>query len=381
MKYLFISGMFRSGTTFLARMLNVHGKIACASDPMRPLFNSYRYDLASEEYRRTHGRFDPLDDYFMRDVPLLKKILESDFENRIGTDSESLTQRVREAAMPYSGRWARSLESMEGVALYSDMLRRYLDIVEESYGRGKETEYVAFKEVWCNEFAAPFLNAFGDDSRVILMLRDPRAVTASNFASGEKYPVLFLARQWRKLAFVSALLKERYSDSILLLRYEDLVSQPEENIRRICNFLDIPYDENMLDITLYRDGDGRAWKKNTHYGNDGNPYRIDSSNIERWRVSLREDVVESLELVCADWMERFGYERVCDDGRIRELESIARVEREEQAEWIRRFDFEGDEENLVEETLVEKMRYFGAFEGMKEDELFRLQIGGGSELR
>ena len=85
--------MFRSGTTLLARALNAHPSIACASDPMAPLFNSFRHDVASNKYRDSHGRFEPLGDYFEQDSDLLESIWESDFPVPLGVIRRNLLKR------------------------------------------------------------------------------------------------------------------------------------------------------------------------------------------------------------------------------------------------------------------------------------------------
>lgn len=58
---LFIKGMFRSGTTHLARIHHAHDVIACASDPFRPFFNCLR-DAVAEDIGYTVDSFDPLGD-------------------------------------------------------------------------------------------------------------------------------------------------------------------------------------------------------------------------------------------------------------------------------------------------------------------------------
>ena len=42
---LFVFGMYRSGTTAIARLFSSESKIAFSSDPIRPFFNWYRTKL------------------------------------------------------------------------------------------------------------------------------------------------------------------------------------------------------------------------------------------------------------------------------------------------------------------------------------------------
>ena len=48
MQRLYVTGMFRSGTTTLSRALNTHPEIAFASDPFLDLFKILRSDVAAE---------------------------------------------------------------------------------------------------------------------------------------------------------------------------------------------------------------------------------------------------------------------------------------------------------------------------------------------
>ena len=79
--YLLVTGIFRSGTTWLARALNANKYISFESDPIAPIFNSFRFDLAKKK-RKDKGikRFSPLGDYFGDSSELIKDILDSNFD-------------------------------------------------------------------------------------------------------------------------------------------------------------------------------------------------------------------------------------------------------------------------------------------------------------
>jgi len=84
---IFVTGLFRSGTTWLARALNSHPEISFESDPIAPIFNSFRYDLANNKYKKKNHRFSPLEDYFDSNTDLLKSILNSDFKKILNKDA------------------------------------------------------------------------------------------------------------------------------------------------------------------------------------------------------------------------------------------------------------------------------------------------------
>jgi len=93
---LFISGMFRSGTTLLARMLNAHSHIVLASDPLFEFFKSFR----NEVYRQNNIQINsdtPLGANFKSDHNFIKKQIENaDFTLDMKfTNLDELSERIK----------------------------------------------------------------------------------------------------------------------------------------------------------------------------------------------------------------------------------------------------------------------------------------------
>jgi hypothetical protein len=376
MDYAFITGMFRSGTTLLARMLNTHSRIACASDPMRPLFNSFRYTIAPEDYKRTHSRYDPLDDYFLSNTGLLNKILQADFEVASEADTHELFQAVKERAIPFSGLWAASLDPHKNFKTYRDFIAYGLDLICEVYKGNKEVGITAFKEVWSNEFVPAFIRSF-PGAKAIVLVRDPRAVTASNIASGGKYPIFFLIRQWRKLAFLTDYLKREWVKKIHVLKYEDLVVDPETEVQKLCEFVGLPYEEELLEINNYIDGDNKSWRQNTNYGYT-TKQSINSDSLDRWRKALKKPELIAIELIARDWMEYFGYEphHAVNVLLRSHFSELRRWPTSELSQWIRPYSFDEKEDIFTSEVVKEKARLLSAYTESEFTDIdrFALQI-------
>lgn len=356
-QYCYITSMFRSGSTMLARMLDVHPKVASASDPMRPLFNSFRYDLGSKDYCSHHGRFDPLGDYFLQDCDLLQRALEASLDISPKISASELIKTVAQRAEMFSGLYADQLDPKKLFSTYKDCIQYFLDTMGEVYGHRQEKDYccVAFKEVWSTEFYPALKKSF-PTMKCIVIVRDPRAVLASKNATGEPYPYIFMGRQWRKLAILSAYIDNVYED-VLLLRYEDVVSRPEEYISKICSFIDIEYNENLLDLALYKCGRGEPWKQNTSY-KDTKSRRINARSMDKWKNTLDKRDVLSIEIFTHDWMRYFEYEPINSEKEINNLniDLYKRLNHDNMAQWIRPFAFDSDKERLANELVLEKLR-------------------------
>jgi hypothetical protein len=336
--FLFVTGMFRSGTTLIARMLDAHPEISFASDPYRPLFNDFRDCLAAKHaLAPSLPEHAPLGSYFCDDEELkLAKIIQTSDLN-VDLAPERLRRLIpvmTERAEPFSLFISRRMDRVRG-ASYKEVYESMMDLVQTCYGK-RDAKRVGTKEVWCTEFTGPLARTF-PGMKFVLMVRDPRAVFASNNVKQAKYPWFFLARQWRKLAVYSWLhsTAPEYAGSVMLVRYEDLVCEPEEMARRICDFLDVDFCEAMIDPNKFRDGSGKEWSQNSSYGTSKT---ISSAFTERWKTVLSEEEIRFIELLCFPEMRLFGYDCVHDEVRRVEPFDLADppvIPEEELAEWIK----------------------------------------------
>lgn len=304
---LVVTGMFRSGTTLLARMLHAHPDIAFASDPYRPMYNSLRTEVASD-LGLTIPPTAPLADYYLdpEQLPLFEAIQRTTLDHNLEKgELERLRKRIRTHSTPHSPHTANCVDDLEGTT-YAELFDQMVQLTRDAYG-SRDEEIVGFKEVWTSEFA-PAIARSRPESKFIHVIRDPRAVATSKNARQEKYPWLFLARQWRKLACLPWAYANapNLRDRTLILHFEDLISGPRETADRICSFLHVPPVAEMTDPSEYVDGAGRPWAQNTSYGPGKDSF--DESTIGKWRTRLDPSIKSYLEALCAPEMLLHGYE-------------------------------------------------------------------------
>jgi hypothetical protein len=299
-----VSGMFRSGTTIFARMLHSNPYITCSSDPFAPIYKSYRNTVAEGIF----SEFDilsPLNDYYFDENQnkLFNEIQNKDFSIAISEkEIFNLQKKIANHCVPYSPKIIPYLDMLKGKT-YEDIFNNAINIVKKAYGSDNE-KAVGFKEVWVGEFAPHFLK-MSDQNKVIHVIRDPRSVVASNFASGKAYPLLFLIRQWRKLASL-AWLNAQHNNAILI-RFEDLISNTKEVANKVCTFLDVDFHENMIDPSYYKDGDGKQWTQNTSHEIKGSGKRFNKETSNKWKKSLDVNTTNLIETLCCFEMNLFNY--------------------------------------------------------------------------
>ena len=292
---LFVFGMYRSGTTVIARSLAGENKIAFASDPIRPLFNCYRSALQKNiNLIKSDNSDRPFDDYFNNDVDYIERLLISNFSEKI-TLAELIRMRKKiiQQGSEFSPKFTSNLEKSRILesSNFSSELKYYLSLIISTYGNS-ETCLVGLKEVWCAEMALPIINMLGEDAKIIMVLRNPLDIVASSITGSPNYSILSLVRQWRKQVVFYKLLKAKYPKQVACINYEDFCSNPalvlNNKIKKLINGLDFfeKYQVNPLD------DDGNSWKKNSSYLGKDLSKNIDKKSIGKFKEILSDSEIE-----------------------------------------------------------------------------------------
>lgn len=97
------------------------------------------------------------------------------------------------------------------------------------------------------------------DARFVFLLRHPGAVTDSWHRTRKHWPRDQVAGELKR--YMDAVEQARSKHGGLSVRYEDLTADPARELRRTCEFLNIPYEPAMIDyrveeITHFRPGLG-----------------------------------------------------------------------------------------------------------------------------
>ncbi|GII29110.1 sulfotransferase family protein [Planotetraspora mira] len=143
-----------------------------------------------------------------------------------------------------------------------------------------------------NAFAYQRITACWPDARFIFLLRHPASIATSwHEADPEKRTPEEAALD--ALRYMKAVERARKALSGLTVRYEDLTAEPEKETRRICEFLDVPWESGMLtygDLGVAEKGLG-DWKD-----------KIRSGRVQAGRDLPSEDEIpDALKPMSARW--------------------------------------------------------------------------------
>ncbi|MCA9973778.1 MAG: amino acid adenylation domain-containing protein, partial [Anaerolineales bacterium] len=151
-----------------------------------------------------------------------------------------------------------------------------------------------------------------DNAKYIHLVRHPYAVIDSIvrnrldklYNTGGQEPVRFAEQLWaRSHSNIFDFLEEVEPGRHHLVRYEDLVTEPERVLRGLCDFLEIPFEETMLNPY-----EGERMKDKSVAVGDANFFRyqgIDPAQAEAWRKVALPRRLGGMARRLAD---EFGYE-------------------------------------------------------------------------
>lgn len=144
------------------------------------------------------------------------------------------------------------------------------------------------------------------DAKFIHIFRDGRAVSNSilktNFGANTSY---YAAYQWRRevsIAFMAEYLCEN-RDRFYNIRYEDIITKPERELKALCEFINIVYEENMI---LNRGFTPSEFNKELQKM-IGIPLEI--SRVDSWKKELKKVDIAIIEKHAEDALRLLGYER------------------------------------------------------------------------
>ena len=308
---VFITGMPRSGTTLLDKLLTVQGTSHIYSQPLPLLFSRIK-SIFLDEIGLDSAY--PLNDMLLSNYYDQEQWLSFLDSFRIDCD---FYQSVMVLMQSFSGQYTPSIEPdllfTQGETLsLADFIKRYLLKLG-----GNTRRLFGLKETWCEEYL-PYL--VGNGFKCIIIIRDPRDVVCSlNCGKGPEYggrvkPLLYNLRTWRKSIAFSFLLED--NPNFLAMRYEALVRDPQLSLKRIFNFLTIDNIDTSKIHENVKDQDGKRWDSNSSHQRYEH---VSDASVGRYRELLSEQRISFIEACCFPELKALGYHTDL------QLEKLARI--------------------------------------------------------
>lgn len=273
-KLLFIVGVGRSGTTLLQSMLNAHPEVVFA--PESHFIKKYIVPQLNGSLPAI-GNAEKL-------VELLQA--DSDFM-RLKVDVQALAAQT-DFAQPH---------------FMADVFSRAL----QAHGAERNALHLGDKDPM-NVAYLQHIHKVYPNAYILHIIRDPRDVVLSRIKSdwGKGMPFFMHVAEYH--FHIHKVLGEGntlFGNRFLQVHYEDLIDQPEAELKRLCEGMELAYSPEMLNFHQKSEGlvaeNERAWK-----GNIFKP--VMKGNKNKWKKGLSKRQVVKIEGGLEVTMGKLGYE-------------------------------------------------------------------------
>ena len=274
MEPIFIIGTERSGTNLLRLILNSHSDIAIPHPPhimknfskLEPLYGDLREDK----------NFKAL----IRDVVTMVGLHPYPWEIKL--DGEKIFRQIPE----------RNL-----INIFFAIYDQYLESTHKKRWGCKSTFMI---------YHVALIRRYYPRAKFLYMVRDGRDVALSAKKSiFNRYSVYYTARLWKKEQQIGiSWLSDLSSKDIFVVKYEDLLSDPQAAVKSLCDFLDEPFEKSMLDFAATKEAKKSA-SISASWKNTSRP--IIKDNVNKFKNELTDKEVFLFEAIAGPELEYFSY--------------------------------------------------------------------------
>ncbi len=339
-KWIFIGGAARSGTSLLQAIFNQHSE--CVSPPESHLLPNYAYAPVSKITKALY------------DFGSLKQILtEDDKVQRLNISAEEVLSHLK--------------PGLSAVELFIS----YMNIFAEQRNKSILVEGTPQNVWFSRRIKEQFPSAY-----ILHIIRDPRDVIMSTLKADytKKFEVSVqgIAEHF-KLQYECGtdVAQTIFGKHYVRVFYEDLVTNPMVEIKRICKSLEIPFEPAMMEF--YKSSgevaaSAESWKVNLNNN-------FMSTNFGKWKTGMKEQDILMIEEVC----KRF-FDDLPDKYKRSELRSersvlfvqkaLMPLHKKRLKEFIKnKLNFKHrslNAEELDNYPVMERLKHNGVFEPMKK---------------
>ncbi len=270
---LFIVGRGRSGTTLLQSILNSSDKIAVAEEAQFIMLLCNKYLNTKWDIERVIS--------FYEDLWLESRLKNWNLEKTI----------LREELISFSNN-----PTFAGLCsvVYAHNARKQGKIDVAVLG-DKNPHYALY--------IAKLIEIF-PNARFIHIIRDYRdTIVSYQNVDFDPNSTAALAYRWNRYNKEVLHFKAMHPEKFITLKFENLLAEPENNLKQICEFLTVDYAPSMMNFHEKKGGDywNKEWQPNI-----ARP--IDKGHVYTWKKKMADSDVRIADSICAKMAAKLGYE-------------------------------------------------------------------------
>lgn len=293
---VFVCGHRKSGTTLLLALLDDHPDML-----VYPVDSAFFY------------RVFPV---CRNDEEIERAVLQHCIRENLGSQAKNVGVADLFDIEATAAAFTRTYRS--GPGGYAAALDALFAAFAQAHGRATPRRPVSAEKTTSTEIFAREIHGWYPRTKFIQVLRDPRDNLASlksgwdawyQFQESEVRGLYQSMIDRGLLGFSLANMNQAVigEDNYLIVRYEDLVAQPEDTMRKIAEFIGVAYSETLLTPTTL----GHIWPGNNFEGKRFT--KVDSDNVHKWVDRLSEEEIALMEYHFGDVMAQHGYQRTMSE--------------------------------------------------------------------
>jgi len=309
----FSTGMARSGTNLVSKILSANPKMHCVLGANIELYRSVRDQIIQSvelEPNNLIPKGSVFSDFFGKPgyFQILQHLFNETFELDFKRDEFETLRNSSLARFPHDSPDLKPILAEIGEQNSVNYLASLANSSRKIRGLPKEAK-IGFHESWHIELFPALQKSF-PEAKFMIILRDIRGTYASHKFDTLDNPdwrasIFDYARQFRKYSALSHYLADNFKN-VMVFRYEDLMETPYQTVSNMCNFLDVEFDSKMLDPESHIDPlSKRAWSGNSGYKMKVSGF--DKERSTRWKSKLSGDEVTGLEMMCNLGLKKNNY--------------------------------------------------------------------------
>lgn len=256
---LFIVGLSRSGTKLIRDLINRNDFVSIPEGESHFLPKLLKKNLTVEKAHKYIADSLFIKRYKYVTFPTLDKLKEI---NPIKTVEELIESVLKFYALNGSIDWSNEVIWGDKTPLYL----RSIDILKKHF----------------------------PNSKVIHIIRDPRdrAISVKRTWGKSMYRT---TEKWRSELENSQKWRE-HKDFLFEIKYEDLISDTEAELKEVCSFIGIPFQDKMLQLN----------KPSEKHGDNSNKLTVNSKNTDKY-LDFKSSVIKRIEEIAYPMMKEYGY--------------------------------------------------------------------------
>ena len=321
MNYIFSTGLPRSGSALLTKALYESNQASLAVGPNFEIYRFFRNKLikkyGSRSLKKKNKIFSPFQDYFgsSENQELLKLMLNGSLSEKFDKKDWSIFLNKSQSRNDHDSEdLLNYFHKLKGNT-FRNIILNLIQIIKKKRKLRKTFKkrlYYGFHETWIICSLKTLAHSF-PKAKFFVVVRDPRSVYASLSKNAEKRPelrvqLLSFCRQFRKYIILSNyfLSLPIFRKRLMVIKYEDLVTSPNPYFKKICKFLQISFNKNMVDPNKHFDFVTKK-KWIPHSAFDSKFPKLNNKPMHKWKKYLTKYEVKSIEFLCQNEMQSMNY--------------------------------------------------------------------------